>query len=158
MHTIRRLFLGEAATYRRIRLEALKESPAAFATTYDSALSRDEASWVAQADSSAQGDDRAIFLAWDDHPIGLAALYRDAENRSTGDLLQMWIAPSHRGGSAASDLLDHLLQWASMRAFTSIRAEVTSGNTRALRFYEKYGFQTIPSATGVILFAKPVGL
>lgn len=156
MHTIRRLRPGESAIYRSLRLEALKESPEAFATTYDSALIRDEESWIAQADASAQGDDRATFLVWDAAPVGLAAIYRDAARPSVGELLQMWIAPSHRGGSTAANLLDHLFRWASARSFESIRAEITPGNLRALRFYEKYGFQPIDSGSGTTLLSKPV--
>lgn len=155
MHTIRRVNVGEAAIYRSLRLEALRDSPEAFATTHDSALDRDEASWIAQSDSAAQGDERAIFLVLNDYPIGLAALYRDTDDPSIGELVQMWIAPSYRGGSTAIDLLDHVFQWASERAFTSVRAEVNLGNLRALRFYEKCGFQQNPSCNGTQL-TKPV--
>lgn len=151
MHTIRRLNAGEAAIYRSLRLEALKDSPEAFATTYDSALHRDEDSWIEQADSSAQGEDRAVFLVLDDRPIGMAALYRDPENASSGELLQMWIASSYRGGSTAVDLLDHLFQWASEHGFSSIRAEVRPGNGRALRFYGKYGFRQVASSETTLL-------
>lgn len=156
MHTIRRLNPGEHAIYRNIRLEALKESPEAFATTYESALTRDDESWVDQADTAAQGGDRAIFLVLTDRPVGLAGLYRDSENPSNGELIQMWIAPDHRGGTAANNLLDYIFQWASKHSFTTIRAEVTDGNLRALRFYEKYGFQKIESSGGTLL-SKLVG-
>lgn len=158
MHPIRRLNPGEAAIYRTIRLDALRDSPDAFATTHESALARDEASWIAQADAAAEGDDRAIFLLWnEDRPAGLAALYRDPGQPSTGDLLQMWITPVLRGGSAASELLGHLFHWAATREFTAIRAEVTAGNLRALRFYQKQGFAPLPSEAGRTLLTIPVG-
>ena len=156
MHTIRRLNVGEAAVYRSLRLEALQDSPEAFSTTYESALERDHDSWVVQADSSALGSDRATFVVFDDRPIGLAALYRDSGASPVGELLQMWIAPSHRGGAVAADLLDHLFRWAANHSFTSIRAEVTQGNLRALRFYGKYGFQPLSSEAGAIQLTKPV--
>lgn len=156
MHTIRRLNLGEAMTYRLVRLEALRDSPAAFASTYESAMIRDDTSWVTQADSCAEGEDRAIFLVLEDGPVGLAALYRDACNPTVGELLQMWVAPSHRGKSVAVELLNPLFQWASVRSFGSIRAEVTPGNLRALRFYQKYGFAVTSSDTDTDKLAKPV--
>lgn len=157
MHTIRRLNAGEASVYRSLRLEALKDSPEAFSTSYESALKRDDDSWTLQADSSAHGSDRATFIVLADRPIGLAALYRDADHPSVGELLQMWIAPSHRGGGAAADLLDHLFRWAARHSFASIRAEVTQGNLRALRFYEKYGFQPVFPETQNPVLTKPVG-
>jgi RimJ/RimL family protein N-acetyltransferase len=132
MHTIRRLKIGEADLYRRLRLEALKDAPGAFSSTYESALQRDEQSWAQQADSSAQGSGRATFVVIGERPIGLASIYRDTESPSTGELLQMWIALSHRGSGVAAELLDQLFE-------------------RALRFYGKYGFQVVPSSDGTVL-------
>jgi RimJ/RimL family protein N-acetyltransferase len=156
MIAIRRLNRGEAAVYRGVRLEALRDAPEAFSTSYESALKRDDESWISQADSSAHGNDRATFIVFDDQPIGLAALYRDPDIPLSGELLQMWIAPSHRGGNVAIDLMDHLFKWAGHHGFQSIRAQVTRGNSRALRFYEKYGFRPISSVNENLLLAKPV--
>ncbi len=157
MHVIRRLNAGEASLYREIRLESLKEAPEAFATTYESALSRDHDSWVAQADGAAHGDDRAIFLVLADRPVGLAGLYRDAGDPSCGELIQMWVSPACRGCFVASELLDHVFEWASRHNFRSIRAGVTEGNSRAFRFYEKYGFRPLVSDGGGAMLVKAVG-
>jgi GNAT superfamily N-acetyltransferase len=156
MHTIRRLNAGESAVYRSLRLDALKDSPDAFSATYESALKRDDNSWILQADASADGNDRATFIVFDERPIGLAAVYRDSDMPSVGELIQMWIAPSHRGGVVAVDLLNHLFRWAADHSFTSIRAGVTQGNLRALQFYKKYGFQPLSSETGDSLLTKPI--
>lgn len=152
MHTIRRLRLDEGALYRRLRLEALRDSPEAFATSYASALERSDESWTAQADGSATGDDRATFLVlMDEEPVGMAALYRDAEGSSAGELIQMWISPEHRGSTVAAELLAHVFAWAADGGIQTIRAEVTEGNTRALRFYERQGFRRIASEGRVVL-------
>lgn len=142
---IRRLNPGEAALYRALRLEALAESPDAFATTYEAAVARDEESWIQQADGSASGPDRAIFVAIAQQPAGLAAIYRDAGDTTVGELIQMWIAPEHRGTTLAGDLLGALLDWAVRQGFEKIRAEVTPGNQRALGFYQKCGFRLLDS-------------
>ena len=152
MHTIRRLKLGEGALYRKVRLEALRDSPEAFATSYESALERNEESWIAQADTSAEGDDRATFLVLtNEEPVGMAAVYRDAEDDATGELIQMWVSPAYRGSSLATDLLQHVFTWAAEQGSETIRAEVTDGNTRALRFYERQGFRRITAEDGVVL-------
>jgi len=156
MHTIRRLNVGEAPLYREIRLESLKESPEAFATTYESALKRDDSSWIEQADASAHGDDRATFVVLTDRPIGLAAVYRDPHQPLQGELVQVWIASAYRGTSVATELMDHLFEWASRHTFRTIRAKVTEGNLRARRFYEKYGFQPIASEGDGTLLTKKV--
>lgn len=152
MPVIRRLNPGESALYRALRLEALKESPHAFSTTYASALERNEDSWIQQADGSAQGPDRATFVVLADQPAGLAAIYRNAGDTTDGELIQMWIAPEHRGGPLASELLEALLDWAARQGFGTIRAEVTPGNSRALRFYQKCGFRLLdPDSADAVL-------
>ena len=105
MKTIRRIQAGEVDLYKQIRLAALKEAPYAFGSTYDSALERSDESWRAQVESSAQGSDRATFIAFSDNvPIGIAALYRDKEKRDTGELLQVWVGPEFRGTRVIWDL------------------------------------------------------
>ena len=141
---IRRLNRGEADLYRSIRLAALKESPDAFCTTYEDALHRPDARWIAQSDEAAEGPDRAIFLAFENAvPVALAALYRDGQRREIGELIQVWVAPDHRGTPIATELMDALFAWAARNAFAEVRAEVFRANPRALRFYEKYGFRTL---------------
>lgn len=159
MYTIRRLKEGEAALYREVRLASLQESPEAFSTSYEAACTRSHDTWVAQADASAQGLDRATFVALANHPMGLAALYRDPVDSLVGDLIQMWIAPAYRGGPLATDLLDHIFAWAAGHGFQTIRAEVTEGNQRALRFYQKYGFgpATATAESSELVLTKAVG-
>jgi ribosomal protein S18 acetylase RimI-like enzyme len=139
-YTIRRLNIGEADLYRSVRLESLRESPEAFASSYESALSRTHESWLAQADASAAGRDRATFVVLEGQAIGLAALYRNDDLSNEGELIQVWVSPGSRGGKVATDLMDTVFHWAASNGFGMIRAEVTSNNSRALRFYENYGF------------------
>lgn len=140
MIIIRRLHPGEGQLYRAIRLEALRESPQAFASRLEDALARSDQSWADQADSSAIGSDRATFLAIKDHPVGMAALYRDEYDSGSGELIQMWVAPEFRGESVASALLLEMFQWAASNRFSRVKAEVMGNNARAIRFYEKSGF------------------
>ena len=146
-YTIRRLNTGEAELYRAVRLESLRESPKAFATTYESALQRDDDSWRAQADASASGSDRATFVVIAEQPVGLGAIYRDPDRPQEGELIQVWVSPEGRGGKVAADLLNALFQWAASNGFETIRAEVTPDNSRALRFYEKCGFTRVETDT-----------
>ncbi len=158
MSIIRRLNLGEGQFYRAVRLEALRESPDAFSSRYDDAVARSDQSWADQADSSATGSDRATFVAIEDQPVGLAALYRDENDLDVGELIQMWIAPDIRGGSVATDLLLEVFQWAGSNRFAFVKAEVMKSNARALRFYEKFGFSLSADnhTASSVLLTKPV--
>jgi RimJ/RimL family protein N-acetyltransferase len=104
-------------------------------------LRRSVESWREQADGTAQGSDRATFIVFsDDAPIGIAALYRLPDRPDVGEVLQVWVAPDYRGTGAARDLMDTVFDWAADNTFRVIIARIRNGNTRALRFYRKYGF------------------
>ena len=141
MITIRRIRIGEARLFSELRLAALKESPTAFLTTYESARQRSPESWSEQANTTAAGRDRATFFAFsDDLAVGIAAIYRDGEKTGDGELLQVWVAPEFRGGEVARPLLDTALRWSEANGFRRVWARVTPGNERALAFYRKCGF------------------
>jgi RimJ/RimL family protein N-acetyltransferase len=148
MTAVRRIQKGEGDLFKRMRLASLRESPSAFASTYESALNRSYESWSEQADSTAEGSDRATFIAFSGGlPIGIAALYRDQERMDTGEVLQVWVAPEFRSKGVALDLMDAVFQWAGENGFRRIIATITKGNTRALRFYRKYGFDLADGAS-----------
>jgi ribosomal protein S18 acetylase RimI-like enzyme len=136
---------------------ALKEAPYAFGSTYDSALKRSDESWREQVESSALGSDRATFVVFSDNvPIGIAALYRDKENGDTGELLQVWVHPEFRGTSVIWDLMDEIFQWAAENNFREVLAGVTKENTRAIKFYSKYGFTAMDETSQGVVLVKEV--
>ena len=141
MIAIRRIQMGETALYKQIRLASLKDAPYAFETTYDSASQRSEEMWNARVQSNAEGNDEAIFLAFSDHlPIGIAALVRIKGQTDTGELMQVWVSPEHRGTGVAWDLMNSIFQWGQENNFHRIITGVTRANAGALKFYIKYGF------------------
>ena len=141
MISVRRIQIGEGDLFKRMRLTSLRESPSAFASTYESALNRSSESWNEQADSTARGSDRSTFLAFSgDSPIGIAALYRDKERMDVGEVLQVWVSPEYRSKGVAIDIMDAVFRWAGENGFRTVLAIVAKGNERALRFYRKYGF------------------
>lgn len=144
MIEIRRIRKGEAELYKKVRLASLKDSPDAFASSFEEAVARSAESWVEQADRSSEGQDCATFLMLKaNEPIGLAALYRDHQKVKVGEVVQVWVEPDERGDGAAISLMDALFAWAALNDFDALRAAVTLSNERALRFYKKYGFKEV---------------
>jgi ribosomal protein S18 acetylase RimI-like enzyme len=142
MISVRRIKIGEGSLYKRMRLASLSDSPHAFATTLESANSRGLDSWNEQADSAAVGVDRVTFFAFfNDDPVGIAAFYRDDQNKDWGEVLQFWVDPAQRGGAVAGILIEEIFSWARKQAFKHLCAWVTKENERAIRFYRKYGFE-----------------
>lgn len=155
--TIRRIQLGEGDLFKQIRLASLQDAPYAFSSSYDSALRRSAESWHEQAENTAQGTNRATFIAFsDEKPIGIAALYRLEDKADVGEVLQVWVAPEYRGMNVAWDLMNTIFWWARENNIHSIIAGVTDGNTRAQKFYTKYGFSITdesspPHSDGIVL-------
>jgi len=155
--TVRRIQIGETDLLKQIRLAALQDAPYAFGTTYDSAVQRSAETWQEKTDSTAQGTDGATFIAFsDDVPIGMAALFRLQGQGDVGELMQVWVAPEYRGTSAAWDLMDSLFTWAAKNRFRRIIAGVTEVNTRAVKFYVKYGFSITEESSEGVYLAKEV--
>lgn len=140
MIVCRRATKNDVALFREVRLKALQDSPDAFGSTYESAVQRDQQSWEDQLSSTASGVDRNTQFAFDDdHCIGIAALYREP-SASSGDIIMMWIDPAYRGTSAASSLVNNLLNWARESGFADVSLDVTDSNARAIQFYKNQGF------------------
>jgi ribosomal protein S18 acetylase RimI-like enzyme len=89
-------------------------------------------------------------------PVGIAALYRDKENDDTGELLQVWVHPEFRGTTVIWELMDEIFQWAAENDFGEVLAGVTKENTRALKFYAKYGFSTMEEKSQGVVLVKEV--
>jgi ribosomal protein S18 acetylase RimI-like enzyme len=155
--TIRRIQIGEAELFKRIRLLALQDAPYAFPSTYESALQRSDDSWREQAEGTALGAGRATFIAFsNDMPIGMTALYRDNDNIDVGELLQVWVSPEYRGTTVAKDLMDTIIEWAEENNFRKVIAGVTKANARALKFYIKYGFSILRETSEGVYLVKEV--
>lgn len=133
--------MDDIDVYRDIRLRALQESPSAFGSTYDTELQRPHDEWVDRVARTASGNDRAMFLAFDDDGecVGLAGCVED-ELGADRQLVSMWVAPSCRGTGLARDLVDAILAWAKDVGARQIALWVTRDNGPAQRLYERSGF------------------
>lgn len=139
---IRRVTVDDLDTYRDIRLRALQDSPSAFASTYQAERDRPHREWAERVSGAASGDDRVIYLAFDDDDARCVGLAGCVEDRLGADrqLVSMWVEPSHRGTGVAAALVDAALAWAREVGARRIGLWVVRGNDRARRFYERAGF------------------
>ncbi|GAA4167782.1 GNAT family N-acetyltransferase [Gryllotalpicola koreensis] len=148
--TVRRSTRDDWERMRKLRLEALKDTPMAFGQTYENALQMTEAEWRAYA---GRGEERhrLFVVAVDDGPA-------DGGSAGGGDFLGMmggaldhgggapflvavFVSPRsrgvHRGVSDA--LLEAIEDWA--RGFADrLQLDVHEDNARARRFYQSRGF------------------
>jgi ribosomal-protein-alanine N-acetyltransferase len=59
----------------------------------------------------------------------------------TAELVSIAVMPAVRAKGAAQALMDSTIRRLKLRHVAVLRLMVKTGNARALRFYEKYGFQ-----------------
>jgi len=136
----RRATKNDVELFKEVRLKALKDSPDAFGSTYESALQRDHGSWRDQLFLTTTGGDRNTQFAFSgEQCVGIAALYRET-SLLEGELIMMWVDPEYRGTDAASLLVNDLLSWAKDSGLDTVYLEVTDSNARAIKFYTNLGF------------------
>ena len=126
---------GEWAVLREVRLSALLDAPAAFASTHAREVAYGEAEWRARI---ARGP---WWLAYAEGvPVGLVAGYRRDDDGDVRHLVAMWVDPQHRGTPAATLLVGAVCAWAAEGGAGVVSLWVADGNPRARRFYERLGF------------------
>ena len=122
---------------RDIRLEALRDAPTAFGSTYELEVLRGEAHW---RDRIARG---GTFLAFvpevsATEPSGLIGGYQ--EDPVTVELVSMYVRPRARGRGVGEALVAAVIDWAGQRNAAAVRLWVTETNAPALALYERCGF------------------
>lgn len=138
---VRRILVDEAERLRCVRLAALSDSPAAFASTYAREEQLTDDDWAERARSGASGPGRATFLALDgDDVVGLVGGYRADETEPGVELVSMWTAPSARRSGVGRLLVGAVVDWARSVGAAQVDLWVVRGNGSAEGFYRAMGF------------------
>src|SRR5580700_1398202 len=146
MVLVRETVAGDWQALRDIRLEALRDAPAAFGSTYEREARRGEAHWHNRI---AHGGTFLAFLPDASGPAGLIGGYR--EDPVTVELVSMYVRPRGRGRGVGEALVAAVIDWARERNATTVRLWVTETNTHAGALYQRCGFaltgerQPVPS-------------
>jgi ribosomal protein S18 acetylase RimI-like enzyme len=121
---------------RRVRLQALADSPAAFGTTLEEAEAFPEQRWRDRARGS---DVARQFLAWmGEEPVGLAGAIIEP---GYAEVVSVWVRPDQRGRGVARGLMDAAIGFAVSAGAGEIRLWVTDGNSPARGLYQRLGFR-----------------
>jgi GNAT superfamily N-acetyltransferase len=122
---------------RDIRLEALRDVPTAFGSTYEHEVVRGETHW---RDRIFRG---GTFLAYlpelsASEPVGLIGGYQ--EDPATVELVSMYVRPRARGCGVGEALVATVIDWATAKQATTVHLWVTETNAPARALYERCGF------------------
>jgi ribosomal protein S18 acetylase RimI-like enzyme len=102
----------------------------------------------------------ASFIAWlDDAPVGLVNCvegFSTFKSRPLMNIHDLAVLPGHRGAGIGQALMQAAQNHAQARGCCKLTLEVLTGNERALRSYEQFGFQpyTLDPAAGQASFMQ----
>jgi ribosomal protein S18 acetylase RimI-like enzyme len=139
--TIRQLGKEDAAIFRRLRLEGLRESPAAFAASYgeEEKISAEEI-----ALRLAASPDHWVLGAFVSGELaGVVGFYRESgvNLRHKGKIWGMYLAPEFRGRKIGESLMrECVAKIDGMPGLRSARLSVNPTQAAAMKLYEKLGF------------------
>lgn len=147
--------------YRRVRLQALADSPDAFVRTLAEEGARSDEEWAARL-AFDPATDLPLVAEVNGEPAGLAWGKIGVTSPDTAHLFQMWVAPAHRGLGIGRMLVDTVVSWAARAGVRHIELGVTWGDTPAVRLYSRAGFEPIgepaPLRPGSTLLAQTMRL
>lgn len=135
---ISRLETDDAAVYREMRLEGLRNHPEAFGASWQDEIEKPDSWWTERLESN------TVLGGWIDGAVllGVAGFYvlGGAKQRHKGILWGMYVRPDARGTGLAASLLQRVIEQARPLV-EEIRLTVMASNTAANRLYSSAGFE-----------------
>jgi GNAT superfamily N-acetyltransferase len=133
--TVRRAGARDFSALRAIRLEALRDTPEAYGSTYDDSLKWSARRWrkVAKTWNYYLGECSGVVK-------GMVSGGYNEVHPGTCWLYGMYVAPSERGSGLATQLVDAVVTWARADGARQLYLHVNPGVRPARAFYAKVGF------------------
>ena len=158
MPLVRATTITDWPALREIRLQALREAPYAFGSTYAREATIGDDEWHRRATRDGS------FLAFlpEVSPAGLGGGYLAAPD--TAELISMFVRPQARGRGVGEAIIDAVAEWARQKDASTVHLWVTETNKHARLLYERCGFtataerQPLPSnpALGELGMTRPL--
>ncbi|AEV88865.1 GCN5 family acetyltransferase [Actinoplanes sp. SE50] len=140
---VRRITARDAGRMRALRLEMLADSPLAFLETLAQAAARSHEGYRRRLDMAADGPELAQFVTdpGDGPLLGHAGGTAIPDDPLVTVVFSVYLTPAARGGKMLASLIEAIADWSTAAGRHELMLEVVTGNDRAVRAYEKLGFQ-----------------
>ena len=141
---VRRVTAADAWRMRALRLEMLADHPLAFLETLAQAAARSHEAYRQRLAQAALGGRLAQFVA---DPGGRGRLIGHAGGTVSPEvpgetvIFAVYVTPAYRGGKVLAELVEAVAGWSRAAGRKRLMLEVVVGNDRAVRAYEKLGFE-----------------
>jgi ribosomal protein S18 acetylase RimI-like enzyme len=137
---IRPLGTADAEAFRRVRLDALRLHPEAFAASYESEMRLDHAEVVERLTTPGFIRFGAFVQGKLVGLVGLA-LHSSTKECHKAMLFSMYVDAAHRRSGAAQRLVEAVIARAREAGALVLLLTVTAGNVPAQRLYHRMGFR-----------------
>lgn len=131
----------DAEAYYILRLEALLDSPDAFATLYEDALNRP----IDKTRANLASEHAVTFGAYDGGKlIGNVTLVRNtgSKMKHRASVVAVYVSPPYRRHGVADKLMNELLAYAGQwEGLEQLHLMVASHNSAAIKLYQRFGFE-----------------
>ncbi|WP_114570622.1 GNAT family N-acetyltransferase [Exiguobacterium flavidum] len=139
---IRRLTADDAQICWQLRLEALKDSPSSFLTSYEEAVARENP--IEGVTNNLSAEENATYGAWKEGVlVGVATFVAETRQKTDfkGQIVGVYVTPGARGKGLAKRLLQALLGHVEKESkVEKLTLGVMTENLPAIRLYESLGF------------------
>lgn len=139
---IRKLTPDDTQAYRACRLDALLDSPQAFASSYEEEVQMSDD--TIRQRFAGHPKESAVFGAFDgDRIIGLTGIFREErqKRRHKMTIVSVFVQPEYRGQRIGSRLMETAVAHArSVEGVERIELAVESTNVPAKSLYRSFGF------------------
>ncbi|MER9327142.1 GNAT family protein [Mesorhizobium sp. M0488] len=134
--------------FKRIRLEALRTVPEAFASSAADWESLPDEEWRRRLTNTP-----VVVSFQDQEPVGLMGLMRQQAGKMAhrATIVMVYLRGSERGGGHAVAMLNLLLDHARTLHIRQVELAVSAENQAAIRFYLREGFHEIGRIPGALL-------
>ena len=135
---------------KQLRLEALKDSPESFATSYEDALSYADDLWIKRMEFAFQRDHAiGLYAEVDGVLVGMVgAGWSDRRKiRHVAEVYAVYVKPTHRGMGIGAVLMRRLLdELKALPQIKKVKLGVTASNEAAVTLYLRLGFEIVGRA------------
>lgn len=144
--SIKRATAFDLASFKHIRLEALRMEPENFASAYSDWAEMPDEDWLRRMESP-------VFLAFQaEEPVGIMGLIRQSglKMQHRADLIMVYVRSDLRGSGIAGQLMKAAVEQALSSGIRQLELHVSAENPPAIRFYERQGFAEIGRIPGAV--------
>ncbi len=134
---IRILGADDVEAFKRIRLEALRLEPSAFASSVDEWEKLPDDEWRRRLLAD------PVFLAFDcNEPVAIMGLLRQRAGKMAhrATIIMVYVRREKRGTGLGRDLLDHVVHYARQQGIRQLELTASAENAAAIGFYRNAGF------------------